>query len=323
MLVLYDCPDDYSYYSVKQIIDRLEVEASDIERLVLDMRQSGFNRQCCTELLNKYHGRPYAWLRRSSPLHNYYYVLTMPELRAAEVALIMLQLPAYNMDVRDIRRRVDDAKQKIWVNLPDFYKGHQDPMLKPLNYEAAKPYPNTFILEKMQDNGFRTKKLGHYAWMYELSKGYFSRKSEAAENFRVINNKYSCKLVSQSGAECIYGGEYYYSDPYTPIPNFVFDVMTNNDAAYMLYDLEGDDHYIMTAPGKNNQTVRVLIFSNYLLTDEGKKTYKDIEKFMFKGTFNRWQFCQEMLKVYENDYMTEMALAHEIGSACKKVEELM
>jgi|SRR5450755_187365 hypothetical protein len=289
------------WYTLQEVLGNYENFVELIKKATIAMRECGFQPVQCAKILDDYYRPPITKSIPANEDNNYYYALTTPELRGIEIALEMLESPdRWNMDISKIRAKVDNLKLELWQLLPDFYKGHSDPMPQPLSYHQNKPYPHLCIAGIFEKEYLSRGLHGEYARIYPDTDS--SDASYAISSFTGARtwktNVLSTLTVNEGSSQ--YGpvlvGDSQEIDlsfimdtalpPYADLLIFLEQIMVNVDPAYTGMDAEGPITHLLTAKGANRrENVRLLIYQEY-------------ENKSIRGAYNRQQIVQEFMKLF-------------------------
>jgi hypothetical protein len=292
-----------------------------VERVVkvtAAMKKSKFNAVECAEILDYYYSDD--WENPDiypSQNENYYYALRIPQLRAAELALEALSRPdMWNMDVTAARRKLQVSKLKLWQALPDFYKGHANPMSKPLSYKAARPYPHLCSEESLVDH--EDRKLQRHWRAIEMQTHFEAYLPDIEANrvahLTVINPVRGNPVVKSDNGLSILIDYSTWDAPSVRFLDLVESIMANDDPGYMSYDPEGPNYHIVSARAAQHNLVRLLVINEGYEEKIGLVT----------GLFNRREAAAELMTL---GGITECDLSDEqlatIPIRIKKLKEMM
>lgn len=126
-------------YTLRQAMQKFENAVESTKKVVSIMQKDNFDAYTCKVVLDTYYAGEISDSNVDfypSANDNYYYTLGMPELLDVEYAFEILDITTGLT-----YQKANKLKQELWQVLPDFYKGHTNPKLKPLFYDPKKPYP--------------------------------------------------------------------------------------------------------------------------------------------------------------------------------------
>lgn len=224
-----------------------------IEKLATSMKDDDYSEDTCESLIDYFYGCE--WSDPHYPPHqndNYYYVLSMPELRNLEYALETLPV---GKDLQSVRRQTDQLKHRLWRALPDFYRGHTNPFPAPRNYRPDKPYPVLCVMGSLvEDRKYQT---------YRRIIGMSDYRKKLATLHQVDDTplsqvsfvKGSLALNGKTFPTDIYDTEMH---PFIDMMCFVADVISYQDPAYLSIDPEGPETVLVTQRASSYENVKVV-----------------------------------------------------------------
>jgi hypothetical protein len=279
-------------FTLKQVLGHFDEFVMRVVNVTSAMKKSGFNTSECKMILDYYYGEEADDVDIApSSDENYYYALRVPQLRAAEVALAALEQPGmWNMDVTAARQKLHASKLKLWQALPDFYKGHADPMPQPLSYEANKPYPHLCSEDDLLDYEYKKSQRHWHA---------IERQADLKTELPSITDKRISSLtatVPRRGNPVLKsdnGYEMKFDYSTYDAPSFYFldlieMILTHNNPSFISYDAEGPWYQVLCVAAARHDSIRLLAIEKY-------HGYEN--SVTLTGTFYRCRVVEELLKL--------------------------
>lgn len=246
--------DTQTSHRLGDVLERFQEAVELIEKLVAAMKDDDYAKDTSETLLDHFYGCD--WSDPHYPPHqndNYYYVLSMPELRNLEYALETLPT---GKDLQSVRRQTDQLKQRLWIALPDFYRGHANPFPAPRNYRPDKPYPALCVMGSLlEDRKYQAyqRKFGMYdyreklAALHQVDDAPLSQVSFEEGNFALNGNTFPTD---------IYWTEMH---PFIDMMCFVADVTSYQDPAFLSIDPEGPPTVLVTQRAASFENVKLVV----------------------------------------------------------------
>ena len=291
-------PTERDSYTLRQIFDGFANFAGLVIKITDEMREAQFEASACASLLDYfYNDDPIDWQGRyPSKDDNYYYVFANPELRALEIALEVLESPLYwYMDVSKVRRAAFLLKLRLWQSLPDFYRGHVDPMSQPLSYDTKQPYPYNYIAESIVDEHPPPRLFfDNYERLKSLEQYLPNEASTQATTISVTPRRkgVGATITSETGDSTSIDLATAFA-PQLDILDFVENIISNCDPAYMAVDPEAPNIHFLTYTMSNRELVGLVIAYE---TEYSSYQYNHV----FSGVYNRRELARELLKICED-----------------------
>jgi len=235
-----------------QVLLDFESSVENIKKVTALMRAAKFDSAECADILDLYYaGETSESETVTNEGDNYYYVLTMPELRDVEFALETL-----GDDVGEVRQKVDKLKSQLWQLLPDFYKGHALPMPQPHTYNPEKPYPYSCIEGSLVKA--RRAKLRAWAWGLEQGEEYSQHMPDDTAAPATI--RFDDDDVIINGKRAATAMHWTEMHPFEDMLSFAEDVISNHDPTFFMIDPEGPPIYFCTSKAPSPQDVKLVVY---------------------------------------------------------------
>lgn len=288
----------------KKVRQNFEEFVGSVEKITSEMRKNGFDLNVCEELVNHF----YSKLAPDKRTSNYYYVLSTPTLMNLENTLELLQLERH-INVTGERVRVNKLKEQLWQLLPDFYKGHQNPMLKPLSYNPNKPYPYNTIFSTISEHREGKSRMDRSLEVYlECFEKYidFSNTNNQTNTISIEwDERWNLKI--KVGDNTVRVAFWTVFSPYKDLLFFLQQLISNQSPAFIEIDEEGPQIFFYIEYADKSENVHLLIQGDY-------------EERLIKGVFNRQQLATELMKAFEESHLDPYE--HEEESVKEQIKRL-
>lgn len=245
--------------SMEKILLKFESIVENVKKATNLLRASNFDAHECTAILDAYYYGEISEVEViTSQNDNYYYVLSMPELLDIEFALETLR-----MENGEVREKVDKLKRELWQLLPDFYRGHSNPMPQPLSYDPEKPYPYSCIESSLTK--IRPHKLIEWRLALEHMDEYARYMPSDDTQLAILSFKEGDVTIgTESIPTDIHWTEMY---PFDNMLSFAEDIICNHDPTRLVVDPEGPPIFFYTTGAPSADNVKVVIHWEFKTED--------------------------------------------------------
>ena len=289
-----------------QAIDNLTHLVDAIRQATVTMRSDNFDPYSCDNTLDWfYYDNDTLDMHDIYPSKNvnYYYVTAVPELLNVEYALERLDDDGA-VDVSSARQAANKLKSELWQLLPDFYRGHTDPHLQPITYNAGTPYPHNSALGKLEFE----RRLRH--WMkksamrdHDLVKPHIPDDNSPVVEVTRHNGGYYFEFGDASRLGGIYSDDV---NPFEHIILFAEDLISASDPTFLMNDPEGPATHYLTYAAKSKSNVKIIAYGED--HDYSVKPTKHTP-WEFSAVVNRRQFIRVLLESYHESAKQDLEIA--------------